>query len=64
MKLIIQIPCYNEAEILPKTLSQLPQEIDGFDQVEILVIDDGSSDATVNVASQWRRSHCPIITAS
>lgn len=57
MKLIIQIPCYNEAEILPKTLSQLPREIDGFDQVEILVIDDGSSDATVNVAKANGADH-------
>ncbi len=57
MKLIIQIPCYNEAEILPKTLSQLPREIDGFDQVEILVIDDGSSDATVNIAKANGADH-------
>ena len=42
MKLIIQIPCYNEALILPKTLAQLPEAIEGFDQVEILVVDDGS----------------------
>jgi glycosyltransferase involved in cell wall biosynthesis len=50
MKLIIQIPCYNEAQILPKTLSQLPRSVDGFDQVEILVIDDGSTDETSKVA--------------
>jgi glycosyltransferase involved in cell wall biosynthesis len=52
MKLIIQIPCYNEAQILPKTLSQLPRSIDGFDQVEILIIDDGSTDETPKVARE------------
>ena len=41
MKLIIQIPCYNEEKYLPTTLSELPKNIIGFDQVEILVIDDG-----------------------
>ena len=46
MKLIIQIPCYNEARVLPKTLSQLPEKVEGFDHVEVLVIDDGSRDET------------------
>jgi glycosyltransferase involved in cell wall biosynthesis len=50
MKLIIQIPCFNEAEQLPQTLADLPRAIDGFDSVEWLVIDDGSTDATVEVA--------------
>ncbi len=50
MKLIIQIPCYNEADILPKTLALLPKSIEGFDEVEILVVDDGSTDDTVDVA--------------
>jgi glycosyltransferase involved in cell wall biosynthesis len=50
MKLIIQIPCYNEAEILPHTLGTLPRQLDGFDQIEILVIDDGSRDNTAEVA--------------
>ncbi len=50
MKLIIQIPCYNEAETLAIALSYLPREIDGIDAVEWLVIDDGSTDATVEVA--------------
>jgi glycosyltransferase involved in cell wall biosynthesis len=50
MKLIIQIPCYNEAETLAETVRQLPRAIDGIDQVEVLVIDDYSSDATVAVA--------------
>ena len=49
-KLIIQIPCFNEEEILPMTLACLPREVDGFDEVEWLVIDDGSVDSTVEVA--------------
>jgi glycosyltransferase involved in cell wall biosynthesis len=50
MKLIIQIPCYNEAESIAHTLSLLPRQIDGFDQIEYLIIDDGSTDATVEAA--------------
>lgn len=49
-KLIIQIPCYNEAETLPITLRELPRSVPGFDRVEWLVIDDGSTDRTVAVA--------------
>ena len=49
-KLIIQIPCLNEAETLPATLADLPREIAGIDTIEWLVIDDGSDDATVQVA--------------
>jgi len=50
MKLIIQIPCFNEAEQLPATLSDLPRVVEGVDEVEWLIIDDGSTDATVDVA--------------
>lgn len=50
MKLIIQIPCYNEAETLAVTLDALPREVLGFDTVEWLIIDDGSRDDTVAVA--------------
>src|SRR5689334_6037660 len=50
MKLIIQIPCLNEEETLPGTLADLPRAVDGFDSVEWLVIDDGSTDRTVEVA--------------
>jgi glycosyltransferase involved in cell wall biosynthesis len=53
MKLIVQIPCFNEEETLPATLRDLPREVTGFDTVEWLVIDDGSTDHTVEVA----RSH-------
>ncbi len=50
MKLIIQIPCLNEAEQLPDTLADLPRSVEGFDVVEWLIIDDGSTDSTVEVA--------------
>ncbi|MBI5583113.1 MAG: glycosyltransferase family 2 protein [Deltaproteobacteria bacterium] len=50
MKLIIQIPCYNEEETLPQTLRDLPREIPGIQVIEFLVIDDGSSDRTAEVA--------------
>ncbi len=49
-KLVIQIPCLNEAETLPATLKDLPRHIPGIDQVEVLVIDDGSQDDTAAVA--------------
>jgi len=52
MKLIIQIPCYNEESTLATTLLALPKHIDGIDEIQILVIDDGSSDKTVEVAKQ------------
>jgi len=50
MKLIIQIPCLNEEQTLPATLADLPREVAGFDTVEWLVIDDGSTDRTIEVA--------------
>lgn len=50
MKLIIQIPCYNEEETLPIALSKLPRQIEGFEIVQWLIIDDGSTDNTVEVA--------------
>ncbi len=52
MKLIIQIPCYNEAETLAIALAALPRAVPGFDKVEWLIIDDGSCDQTVRVALQ------------
>lgn len=57
MKLIIQIPCYNEAESLPATLLALPRSVPGVDRVELLVIDDGSSDGTGEVARRWGVQH-------
>ena len=52
MKLIIQIPCFNEEKILPITLNALPKSIDGVDEIEVIIIDDGSSDKTVEVAKE------------
>jgi len=57
MKLIIQIPCYNEAESLPETLVALPRQIDGIDIIEILIIDDGSTDNTSGVARRFGVDH-------
>ncbi len=56
-KLIIQIPCLNEAETLPTTLAALPRRVAGIDEVEYLVIDDGSDDGTAQVARQWGVHH-------
>lgn len=53
MKLIIQIPCYNEAETLEIALNDLPKHIDGVDEIEYLIINDGSKDNTVEVAKNW-----------
>jgi len=53
MKLIIQIPCYNEAETLEVALNDLPKHIDGIDEIEYLIINDGSKDKTVEVAVNW-----------
>lgn len=53
MKLIIQIPCYNESETLEIALNALPKHIDGIDQIEYLIINDGSKDNTVEVARTW-----------
>ncbi len=57
MKLIIQIPCYNEEATLAGTLADLPREVPGFDAVEWLVIDDGSTDRTVEIARQCGTDH-------
>lgn len=57
MKLVIQIPCYNEAETLPITLEALPKHINGIDEIEILIINDGSKDKTVEVAQNLGIKH-------
>lgn len=57
MKLIIQIPCYNEEKTLPTVLQQLPRKVPGFDIVEWLVIDDGSTDHTARIARQAGVDH-------
>lgn len=53
MKLVIQIPCYNEESTIATTLADLPSNIDGIDEIEILIIDDGSTDKTVELASEF-----------
>ena len=62
MKLIIQIPCFNEAEQLPATLADLPRAVEGVDEVEWLIIDDGSTDATVEVARAHGVDHVVRLT--
>ena len=62
MKLIIQIPCLNEEESLPKTLEALPKHIDGVDIIETLIINDGSTDRTVEVAKQHGVNHVVSFT--
>src|SRR4029077_13741148 len=62
MKLIIQIPCFNEADQLPQTLADLPREVEGFDVVELLIVDDGSTDETVAVARAHGVDHLVRLT--
>src|ERR671915_36586 len=62
MKLIIQIPCYDEEETLPSTLADLPREIPGIETVEWLVIDDGSTDRTIEVAREHGVDHVVRLT--
>jgi glycosyltransferase involved in cell wall biosynthesis len=62
MKLIIQVPCFNEEDQLPNTLSHLPREVPGIDVVEWLIIDDGSSDRTIDVAKENGVDHIVRLT--
>lgn len=57
MKLIVQIPCYNEEHTLPRTVADIPRKIEGVDAVEILVVDDGSTDRTVAAARKAGVDH-------
>jgi glycosyltransferase involved in cell wall biosynthesis len=62
MKLVIQIPCLNEEESLPRVLEELPRQVPGFDLVEWLVIDDGSTDRTAEVARAGGVEHLVRLT--
>src|SRR5881227_4392300 len=62
MKLIIQIPCFNEEDQLPATLSDLPRELPGVDTIEWLIIDDGSTDRTIDVARKHGVEHVVRLT--
>ncbi|MEE5989274.1 MAG: glycosyltransferase family 2 protein [Lachnospiraceae bacterium] len=62
MKLIIQIPCYNEAETLEIALNDLPKSVEGIDEIEYMIIDDGSTDKTVEVALKWGVHHVVSFT--
>ncbi|MBW2011588.1 MAG: glycosyltransferase, partial [Deltaproteobacteria bacterium] len=57
MKLIVQIPCYNEEKTLPQTVKDIPRRIEGIEKVEILIINDGSKDRTVEVAKEIGVDH-------
>ena len=57
MKLFIQIPCFNEEKLITQTLDTLPKKIPGIDEIEYLIIDDGSEDDTVKVVKQWGVTH-------
>jgi glycosyltransferase involved in cell wall biosynthesis len=63
LKLVIQIPCFNEEASLPETLAALPRALSGFDSVEWLVVDDGSHDATARVARQHGADHVLRLSA-
>ena len=62
MKLIIQIPCLNEEATLPATIADLPRRVEGIDEIELLVIDDGSTDRTVAVARELGVDHIVRLT--
>jgi glycosyltransferase involved in cell wall biosynthesis len=62
MKLIIQIPCFNEEQQLPVTLRSLPRQVEGFDSVEWLIVDDGSGDATIETARAHGVDHIVRLT--
>src|SRR5215210_6298550 len=62
MKLIIQIPCFNEEATLPGTLADLPRQVEGIQTVEWLVVDDGSTDRTVEVARENGVHHIVRLT--
>jgi glycosyltransferase involved in cell wall biosynthesis len=62
VKLIVQIPCLNEEATLPETVAALPRRIEGVEEVELLVIDDGSTDRTIEVARECGVEHIVRLT--
>ncbi len=64
MKLVIQIPCLNEEEALPATMRDLPKRIDGIDEIAVLIVDDGSTDRTVEVAKAGGAARVVSFTAN
>ena len=62
MKLIVQIPCFNEESTLPATIADIPRAIPGIDEIELLVVDDGSTDRTVDVARRNGVEHIVRLT--
>jgi glycosyltransferase involved in cell wall biosynthesis len=62
MKLIVQIPCLNEEATLPATIADIPRAIEGIDEIELLVVDDGSTDRTVEVAREHGVEHIVRLT--
>lgn len=64
MKLIVQIPCLNEADQLPETLAEIPRHIDGIDTIEVLLMDDGSTDGSAEVARRHGVDHVVRSTRS
>ena len=57
MKLFIQIPCFNEEKTLPEVIRDLPRQIDGIDEIEVMIVDDGSTDKTIEVARSLGIKH-------